>query len=632
MAETLGQAVLEVGVDDSRLRAGLAGVEGQVRRTSSVIGELGGLIAGVGAITAFGGLINAASELESITRKLANTLGDQGAQQALGFTRELSDRLGLSFTVLSDSFAGFTAAASAANIPLQEQQGLFEAVSTSAQRLGLSNDAINGSLLALQQVAAKGTVQMEELRGQLGERLPTAFAATARGLGVSNKELIKLVESGQLTAEQFFPALTKGLTELNGAGPAGVPTAAQNFASLQNVLRNLQADFGKEFLPGVVGATQKLAEFLQGFSTSQRAADLSGAFGFDPTQAQQLVGQLDFVEKKFGVTREQSKNIVSDALKIISDSRGEFDPLLNSFGQLTLTGDEYAKVLGIIEERTKSFTAETRAAAKALQDKIALDRVEQAIANRQFLQRKAERSTIAPARQELRFAREALGLEGERLRALRQRQEIEKLQRTEREAREKFQELGGQAAVAKGSEKAIQADAALQAAGINVRTEIVKGADALRRAAKEGAESFLGAARSLEGAQRGFATAVAGNSEFASPFALRRSRATLEDRVLRNAQSGLIDVRSFRQFGASVSPDASDIGLGRVSLENLAKLDQATSQIVDAETGIQEAKQAIRDLNATMGTVNKALELVAQRESNLNILVPVGATRSIYLP
>jgi tape measure domain-containing protein len=103
----------------------------------------------------------------------------------------------------------------------------------------------------LQQIASKGTVQMEELRGQLGERLPIAFGAAAKGLGLTQQELIKLVESGRLTADQFFPALTKGLNELT-TGSGGATTAAQNFQKLGNAWKDLQTQFGQNLLPQVI--------------------------------------------------------------------------------------------------------------------------------------------------------------------------------------------------------------------------------------------------------------------------------------------------------------------------------------------------------------------------------------------
>jgi tape measure domain-containing protein len=221
---------------------GLAGI-----LSGGLAAGIAGVVAGFASIGAIGGLFKGAFDqavqFETITRKLSNTLGAQGAASALSFTKKLSDDLGLSYKTLSNAFGSFTAAATASGVPLQQQKDLFAAVSKSAQSLGLSNDELSGSLLALQQVASKGTVQMEELRGQLGERLPVAFGATAKGLGITQQELIKLVETGRLTSEQFFTALTKGLNELN-AGATGLPTTQQNLDKLNNAWTEFGATVG----------------------------------------------------------------------------------------------------------------------------------------------------------------------------------------------------------------------------------------------------------------------------------------------------------------------------------------------------------------------------------------------------
>ena len=79
------------------------------------------------------------------------------------------------------------------------------AVSKAATTLGLSSSEADGALLAVSQMMSKGTVQAEELRGQLGERLPGAFQIAARAMGVSTSELGKMLEAGQVIAEDFLP-------------------------------------------------------------------------------------------------------------------------------------------------------------------------------------------------------------------------------------------------------------------------------------------------------------------------------------------------------------------------------------------------------------------------------------------
>ena len=275
MAESLGAAVLTVSVDDQQFKAGLNRVQAQAERGAADIGQafsrVGSVIAGLGVGVSLGalfkGAVDSAIELETITRKLSNTLGPQGAGGAIAFTKGLSDQLGLSFKTLAGGFASFTAAATAANVPLEQQKALFAAVAKAGQSLGLSNDEINGSLLALQQIASKGTVQMEELRGQLGERLPIAFAAAAKGLGITQQQLIKLIESGKLTSAQFFPAITKGLNDLT-KGTGGLETSAQSLQKFQNAWDELQTALGTNLLPTATEKINILTEALKGLGLS----------------------------------------------------------------------------------------------------------------------------------------------------------------------------------------------------------------------------------------------------------------------------------------------------------------------------------------------------------------------------
>jgi len=313
--------------------AAAASAESAFGRMSSAARSAGGATIGlydallaVGAVATVGGFlrgsIQAAVELETITKKLSNTLGETGAARALQFTRQQADTLGLSFTVLANSFGSFTAAASAAGTPLKVQEDLFAAVSRASQSLGLSNDELSGSLLALQQIASKGTVQMEELRGQLGERLPIAFGAAAKGLGITQRELIKLVETGRLTAAQFFPALTKGLNELT-ANSGGTATSAQNFQKLGNAWKELQTQLGTNLLPRIIPQVKALTDALDGLGVVLKADDLgfnnrgiAGLFGFLPDQAAVTVGSLKAIQNQYKLTDQQAVTLFKNARQL----------------------------------------------------------------------------------------------------------------------------------------------------------------------------------------------------------------------------------------------------------------------------------------------------------------------------
>lgn len=373
MAESLGTVELGIRVDDEQANRDLL----QFGRNAQKVGndaangfkqldqQLGLSATAVSSLSAALGTlavgeflrqsVQSAIELETITRKLSNTLGEQGAAGALNFTRGLADELGLSFKTLAQTFSSFTAAATAANVPIETQRNLFAAVSKAAQQLGLSNDELSGSLLALQQVASKGTVQMEELRGQLGERLPIAFAAAAKGLGLTQQELIKLVESGKLTADQFFPALTKGLNELT-AGAAGAETTAQKLQKLSNAIEDLKVSIGEGLAPALTTAADALSKFIkQGgkiddaaqIGLTRRSRGLDWLLGL-PSQANTAVDALAKLEQQFNLTDKQARALFTDAAK---QSGG----VVTAFGELRLSAEQFEAVLKKLPALAKEF-------------------------------------------------------------------------------------------------------------------------------------------------------------------------------------------------------------------------------------------------------------------------------------
>ncbi|MDP6197374.1 MAG: tape measure protein, partial [Prochlorococcaceae cyanobacterium ETNP18_MAG_17] len=217
----------------------------------------------IGALTAgLSGAISKAMQLEKSIRVLENTLGTGGAAASMEFLRSLSSEMGVELLTLSKTFGKFSAAATGAKVPLEQQKELFKAVTTTGVQLGMSNEDLRGSFYALQQMASKGVVSMEELRRQLGERMPVAFAAAADGLGITSAELNDLVSSGKLAATDFFPAFTKGLKNLS-KGANTTKTSAQKLQVFSNKWSNLQIAIGKNLLPLIVEAAQKVGDAFQ---------------------------------------------------------------------------------------------------------------------------------------------------------------------------------------------------------------------------------------------------------------------------------------------------------------------------------------------------------------------------------
>ena len=174
-----------------------------------------------------GAVIGSVQKLEGATNSLAAVFdGDfDKVNGELDFLRRNADRLGIGFGQLSDDYSKFAAATK--NTPIQDEtRAIFIRVAEAGRVLNLTADQMSGTLTALSQIASKGTVSMEELRQQLGDRLPGALQIMADGVGVTSAELIKLIENGELSStalvgfageleKRFGPQLGGSLGSLN---------------------------------------------------------------------------------------------------------------------------------------------------------------------------------------------------------------------------------------------------------------------------------------------------------------------------------------------------------------------------------------------------------------------------------
>lgn len=106
---------------------------------------------------------------------------------------------------------------------------------------------------------------MEELRQQLGDRLPGSFQTAAKSMGLTERELTKLVESGQLASDEFIrnfiPALNKSAMD-SGALAASLETSR---VAMQRFNTAVQLNILEAFDAGAEGG---LADFFNNLSAT----------------------------------------------------------------------------------------------------------------------------------------------------------------------------------------------------------------------------------------------------------------------------------------------------------------------------------------------------------------------------
>lgn len=252
-ASAAGDATGQLG----NTRKGLVSISTQLAEAQQGLQRMAASMAG--AFT-FKELVNAAAQMESMREGFRAVSGSaEQAGKDMDFVRTVANRVGADVTQVGQAFLGLQAATKGTAVEGEPTRQVFEAVATAMGKAGKSASETQNALTALAQMASKGTVSMEELRGQLGEALPGALQAAANGLGITTQDLIKLVEEGQIAASDLFPALTKGLNDLYGGAPAA-QTLSQEITNIKNAFTEMAANIGDA---GGLDALKKGAEVAQ---------------------------------------------------------------------------------------------------------------------------------------------------------------------------------------------------------------------------------------------------------------------------------------------------------------------------------------------------------------------------------
>jgi tape measure domain-containing protein len=286
------------------LAEALRKVAGQGRTTldfyQRLRGQLLELVATYGsffaAISTAQQAITVSLERTSIQNRLlfANNNDVKRTGEDLEFVRGVADRLGQSYNQLATLYSRFAAASAAANQPIERTRRIFEQLTEAFTVLGLSQADVEGSFRALEQSISKGSVQAEELRGQLGDRFPGAVARFASSIGVTVEELNKLLEAGRVSsaAIEFFAE------DIAAAAKDTLPNATNSLRASLNRLRTAYEDFLVTIVDSGFGdqlalLSRQLAEFFQSAQGVAFARGISDAFSLVTTAAQFLIQNID---------------------------------------------------------------------------------------------------------------------------------------------------------------------------------------------------------------------------------------------------------------------------------------------------------------------------------------------------
>lgn len=244
------------------VKRGIKNIQYQVLGMASALGV--GAIGLKGLVSQF---VSVARETNRARVALKNISGDaNGFANNMNFLIRTSTKWGQELNGMTSEYAKFSAAASSAGISIEDQQYIFDTFTRSITAFGMSSEEAHLSYLALSQMMSKGKVSSEELRRQLGEKMPIAMEAMARAAGVTIQELDKLLSGGKLISKDIMKPFMEEMEKM--LPKVDVDNIETSVNRLRNTFTKLTQDLkvGDIYKKLVDGANNMLANVQTSFA------------------------------------------------------------------------------------------------------------------------------------------------------------------------------------------------------------------------------------------------------------------------------------------------------------------------------------------------------------------------------
>ncbi|EIK7171106.1 tape measure protein [Shigella sonnei] len=238
--------------------------------SSAAVKTAGAFISMQAVINSYRQIMEVGLQRASSERSIDFVFGDQSTQ-VKKFIQDLTKITGMDTTETQAQFASFGASATT-TMGLEGSEELFKNLTGYARLMGRSDEQIQRALTALSQMASKGQVMSEELKGQLSEALPGATQAFAKALGLTEKQLFDKMKNGDVKASDALPKFAKELgAQINSRGGW---KAIQD--STQTMLGNLKNTWNNSLTDIFKGSENGLQDFTRSLTTLLNALGGSG--------------------------------------------------------------------------------------------------------------------------------------------------------------------------------------------------------------------------------------------------------------------------------------------------------------------------------------------------------------------
>lgn len=273
----------------------------------------------VGALQSFRNTLNAISPTA------------QEAATSSAFILNIVDKYNVPLQSARDGFTKLYASMAPTGFSGNEIRDLFTGISQAAATFGMSSDKVDRVTYAFAQMASKGQVMSEELKGQLGDVLPGAMGIFAKAAGFKGADAIqkfgKALEDGAFKGKPMRDLLKNVTVELKREFGPGAEGAARTYQGVMTRMANSTKLLYESFEPVAINFLNSIVVPITGGLKTVT----DGFKAFFTGQAAQTAGGSAFAKQLEGL-RPTFEGIRSNITSLI--------PIFQNFGKILLAAGQ----------------------------------------------------------------------------------------------------------------------------------------------------------------------------------------------------------------------------------------------------------------------------------------------------
>ena len=322
------------------LIGGIKNLAGEFGQAAKQVLLYGTAYKGLAFLTSLPGqILNAAKSQQQFANGLQTATQDTGTfAKELLYVDNVQRAFGLNLETTRTGFTRLYASMAPTGFDSGSIEKLFTGISAATASLQLTPDKAERVIYAFGQMASKGQIMSEELKGQLGDVLPGALAIFSKAAGMSVKEFSKAMEDGEFVGERFREVFAKVSDELMNRFGTGAQAAGK---SLQGLINTVGGDFQRT---------------LESFAPLANSA------------AQAILGPLGGSLKQLALSAQIATGEIERVFMQLKDSQQELKDLQDSAGTDGIITEKEAEQIRAAGQNVAALTAKYKSLQQTASD------------------------------------------------------------------------------------------------------------------------------------------------------------------------------------------------------------------------------------------------------------------------